>query len=157
MATTINAKIESVRVYSNGDNIRYRIGFDTKFDAFVKNANDEYIEGQVDYIDFVPRHIIAVVFNNVPGTDIIYTQAKEAGLRSGNGTGFGAAQLSIILRDAKITMERTKFEAGSEYTDADGVVNTHEHAGYNTDIINIVVSERVQDKLDRLMDKMIGL
>ena len=156
MKTTINAKVESVRVYSNGDNIRYRIGFDTQFDAFVKK-DDDYVEGQVDYIDFVPRHIIAVVLNNVPGTDIIYTQAKEAGLRSDNGTGFGAAQLSVILRGAKITMEREKFEAGSEYADADGVVCTHEHAGYNTDITNIVVSERVQDKLDRLMDKMIGL
>lgn len=156
MKTTINAKVESVRVYSNGDNIRYRIGFDTQFDAFVKK-DDDYVEGQVDYIDFVPRHIIAVVLNSVPGTDIIYAQAKEQGLRNDNSSGFGAAQLSIILRDAKMVLEREKFEAGSEYTDADGVVCTHEHDGYNTEISSITVTDRVRDKLERLMDKMIGL
>ena len=54
-------------------------------------------------------------------------------------------------------MERTKFEAGSEYADADGVVQTHEHAGYNTSITDVVVTERIQAKLDALIDKMFDL
>lgn len=156
MATTINAKVQNIRVYSNGDSIRYRVSFDTEFDAFVK-TNDEYVEGQVNYIDFVPRHLIAIVLNAVPGTDLLYTAAKERSLRNDSENGFGAAQLSVILRDAKMVLEREKFEAGSEYTDADGVICTHEHDGYNTEISSITVTDRVQAKLDQLMDKILGL
>ena len=54
-------------------------------------------------------------------------------------------------------LERNKFEAGSEYADADGVAQTHEHSGYNTAITDIVVTERIQAKLDTLIDKMFDL
>lgn len=155
--TTINAKVIAIRVYSNGDSIRYRVQFDSSFDAIVKNADGEYVDGQVDYIDFVPRHLIAVCLNLVEGLDLMYTKKKEQGLRNDGASGFGAAELNVVLRNAKITLEREKFEAGSEYPDADGVVFTHEHAGYNTSITNIKVTEKIQAKLDALIDKMFEL
>lgn len=154
---TINAKVQNIRVYSNGDSIRYRITFDQSFDAIIRNADDEYVETQVDYIDFIPRVLIAQCLNIIEGLDLMYTKKKEQGLRNDGNGGFGAAELQVVLRGAKITMERNKFEAGSEYADADGVAQTHEHTGYNTTITDIVVTERIQSKLDTLIDKMFDL
>lgn len=153
----INAKVMNVRVYSNNDSIRYRVQFDQSFDAIVRNADGEYVEAQVDYIDFIPRVLIAQCLNVIEGLDLIYTKKKEQGLRNDSTGGFGAAELQVILRGAKITMERNEFEAGSEYSDADGVVQTHEHSGYNTSITDVVVTERIQAKLDALIDKMFDL
>ena len=154
---TINAKVQNIRVYSNGDSIRYRVTFDQSFDAIIRNADDEYVETQVDYIDFIPRVLIAQCLNIIEGLDLMYTKKKEQGLRNDGNGGFGAAELQVVLRGAKITMERNKFEAGSEYADADGVAQTHEHSGYNTAITDIVVTERIQAKLDTLIDKMFNL
>ena len=154
---TINAKIQNIRVYSNGDSIRYRVTFDQSFDAIARNANGEYVETQVDYIDFVPRVLIAQCLSIIEGLDLMYTKKKEQGLRNDANGGFGAAELQVVLRGAKVAMDRNKFEAGSEYADADGVAKTHEHAGYNTTLINVVVTERIQAKLDALIDKMFDL
>ena len=43
---TINAKVQNIRVYSNGDSIRYRVTFDQPFNAIARNADGEYIEEQ---------------------------------------------------------------------------------------------------------------
>lgn len=147
-------KVKSIRVYSNGDSIRYRVTFDQSFDAIGRNEDGDYVDTQVDYIDFVPRHIIAQCLNIIEGLDLMYTKKKEQALRNEGQGGFGAAELQVVLRNAKITLERAKFEAGSEYTDNDGNVQTHEYAGYNTNIKDIVVSDRVQAKLDSLIDSM---
>lgn len=154
---TVSAKVQNIRVYSNGDSIRYRVTFDNVFDAITRNTDGEYVESQVDYIDFIPRVLIAQCLSIIEGLDLMYTKKKEQGLRNDGQGGFGAAELQVVLRGAKITMERTKFEAGSEYTDADGVVQTHEHTGYNTSITDVVVTERIQIKLDALIDKMFDL
>lgn len=155
--STISARVQNVRVYSNGDSIRYRVTFDQMFDAITKNENDEYVEAKVDYIDFVPRVIIAQCLGIIDGLDILYTKKKEQGLRMDGTSGFGAAELQVVLKGAICSIERTKFEAGEEYTDADGVVQTHNYAGYNTSIVEIKVSERIQAKLDRLIDSVLGL
>lgn len=153
---TITAKVLNVRVYANGDSIRYRVTFDQLFDAIARNAKGEYVETQVDYIDFVPRAMIAQCLSVVEGLDLLYTKKKEQELRNNGQGGFGAAELQVVLRDAKATMERTKYEAGSEYTDVDGVVHTHEYAGYNTSFSDVVVTDRIQAKLDALSDKVFG-
>lgn len=151
---TIIANVRNIRVYSNGENIRYRVTFEQSFDAIARNEAGEYVETQVDYIDFVPRVLIAQILNIVEGLDLVYTKKKEQGLRNDGQSAFGAAELQVVLRGAKVTMERNRFEAGDEYADSDGVVQTHEHAGYNTSITDVVVTERVQARLDALVDKM---
>lgn len=154
---TINAKVQNIRVYSNGDSIRYRVTFDQSFDGIARNDKNEYVETQIDYIDFVPRHLIAQCLSLVEGLDLMYIKKKEQGLRNDSNGGFGAAELQVVLRGALISMERNKFEAGSEYVDSDGVVHTHEHDGYNTTITDIVVTERIQTKLDALIDSVFKL
>jgi len=57
----------------------------------------------------------------------------------------------------KLVIERAKFEIGDEYTDKDGTIHVHENAGYNTNIVKIKVSDRVQAKLEEMMDKVFDL
>lgn len=154
---TVNAKVMNVRVYSNGESIRYRVTFDSSFEAIVRNADGEYVESQVDYIDFVPNVLIAQCLSVVDGLDFLYTKKKEKGLRNDGVSDFGAAELNIVLRNARVTLEREKFDVGSEYTDRDGVIQTHEHAGYNTSITDVVVTDKVQAKLDAAIDAALGL
>lgn len=156
VVNTINTKVVGIRVYSNGDSIRYRVQFEDAFTAIVKQG-EEYVEAEVDYIDFIPRVLIAQCLSIVEGLDLLYTKKKEQGLRNDNETGFGAAELQVILRKATIILERTKFLAGEEYTDSDDETQTHEHDGYNTVITEITVTDKIQQKLDALIDKMFDI
>lgn len=156
---TVKSGVKSVQVYSNGDSgIRYRVTLDVSIDAIKKDlATQEYVPAQVDYIDFVPSVLIAQCINCVEGLDLMYTKKKEIGLRNDNGAGFGAAELQVILRGSKLEINRTKFEIGSEYTDKAGDTQTHENAGYNTDIISVKVSDKVQSKLDSMIDSVFDI
>lgn len=154
---TITAKIVSIRVYSNGDSIRYRVIFDQSFTGMVRNDDDDYTEEQVDYIDFVPSVLIAQCLDIVEGLSLLYNKKKEQGLRSDGQSGFGAAELQVILKGAKITLERNKFEVGDEYQDADGNIHQHEHAGYSTAINDIRVTDKIQEKLDSMIDRMFDI
>lgn len=153
----ISCGVTSIQVYSTGDaNLRYRVAFDTMFDG-VKKVDEEYVISRIDHIDFVPRVLIAQCINKVDGMDLMYTKKKEAGLRNDNAAGFGAAELQVILRGAKLKIKRTKFEIGSEYTNAAGEIATHENAGYNTDIVDIKVTDKIQAKLDAMIDSVFDI
>lgn len=154
---TINTKVSSVRVYATGDSIRYRVVFFDTFPGIIKNENDDYVESEVNYVDFIPSVIIAQAIELIPGLSLLYNKKKEQAIRTGESNGFGAAELLVILADAKITFEREKFDVGDEYTDANDVVYQHEHAGYRTTIKEIVVRDRIQQKLDAMIDKMFDI
>lgn len=155
---TIVAKVKSVKVNSDADNIRYTVQFDTMFDAITRNREtEEFEENKVDYIAFVPSVLIAQSLELVEGLDLMYTKKKETALRNDQSNGFGATELHVVLRNAKIEFTRTRFEQGDEYTTRDGEVFTHEYAGYNTDITKIVVTEKIQNKLDDLLDSIFEL
>jgi hypothetical protein len=155
----VKTGIKSVQVYGTGDmGLRYRVTLDVAIPAIKKDQlTGDYSETDVDYIDFVPSVLIAQCINHIQGLDLMYTKKKETGLKNDNGSGFGAAELQVVLRGAKLEIERTKFEAGSEYTNKANEVLTHENAGYNTNIVKINVSDRVQNKLDDMMDKVFDL
>ena len=138
--SVINVVVKAVRVYSTGDNVRYRVQFDSPFQGYAKDMNGDYNLTEIDYIDFVPSVLIAQCLNIVEGLDILYTKKKEA-----------------VLRNAKMQLERKHFSAGEEYVTADGEVCTHEHDGYSTSIVDIRVTERVQTKLDDMLDKMLEI
>ena len=155
----IKCGVKSVQVYSNGDSsVRYRMKLDVSIPAIKKDyETEEYAPAEVDYIDFVPRVLIAQSINLIGGLDLMYTKKKEHSLKNENASGFGAAELQVILRNAKLEIKRTKFSAGDEYTTHDGQVLTHDYEGYNTDIVEIKVSDRVQDKLDDIADSMFNI
>ena len=152
---TINTKVVSIRVYATDDSIKYRVVFDQTFIGMVKDKETgEFIEREINYVDFIPRVFIAQCLDAVDGLALLYTKKKEQGLRTDRQNGFGAAELQVVLKDAKITLEREKFEIGDEYTDNDDVVHQRDHAGYSTNVSEVVVTERVQQKLDAMIDKM---
>lgn len=153
-----DVKANSIRVYSSDDIIRYRIQLNTTIPGIRRNeVNGEYMETEIDYIDFVPAVLIAQCLEQIPGLDVIYTKKKEEGLRNGNSSGFGAAELQAVLRDAKISIERKKHVAGEEYTDRNAEVRTYEFDGYNTSITKIQLSQRMQIVLDKAIDSMFDL
>lgn len=156
---TMTVEAKNVTVYSSGDDrIRYRVNIGQSIDAIARDRDSgEYVEKQVDYIDFVPSVIIAQLLSQVEGLDIMFTKKKEQSLRAGTDSGFGAAELQVVLRGAKLTIERSKFEAGDEYTTQAGETFVHENAGYNTNITGVKVSERIQRNLDKLIDSMFDL
>lgn len=153
---TIEAKILNVSVNAFEGELKYHVKFDKSFEAIVKDDNDNYVEGTADYIDFVPRVLIAQALELVPNLSIMYSMMKESALRNGDKNTFGATQLSIILRDAKVTLEREKHEAGEEYTNADGDTATLEHDCYFTTIKEIKVTDKATKVLDRVLDKALG-
>ena len=152
---TLNVTIIGLRVWSNGESIRYRLQTKEKFTAIIKQ-NDEYLESEVDYIDFVPSYLKACVIAHIPGADILATKKTETALKNGESNGFGAAELQVLLRNAQMVVERTKYAAGDEYVVNDEVLQ-HQHDGYNTEIIGIEASEKVATKLDALADAILGL
>lgn len=156
--TIYDVKIKSIRVYQANDTIRYRVQLDKTITGIQRDAvTNQYTETDIDYIDFVPRVLVAQCLELIPGLDVVYTKKKEEGLRNGNASGFGAAELQAILRDAAVKIERSKFVTGEEYTTSEGEVRSHEHDGYNTAIIDVALSPRMQIVLDKVVDNMFNL
>lgn len=154
VVATINTTVKNLRTVETESGVAYRIQFADSFPAIVKTGED-YEDGEADYISFQPRVLIAQVLQLVDGADILYTRRHEAAIRTGSAD-FGAAEISAILRNAKIVLERSKFEAGEEYTVADEV-RTHEFTGYNTQIVSIEVTPRVARQMDALLDSVLSI
>lgn len=156
--TQVKVTVTNVRAYANNDAIRYRVSFKEKIDAIVKNDAGEYVDSQVDYIDFVPSVLIAQCIQHIEGLAFIYGNSKEQGLRNGNDAGFTAAHLTLIVAGATFELERDKFAEGDEYADTNGdIIGTHGHAGYNTDIVSITLTEKAQSRVDKVLDKALGI
>lgn len=156
--TIYDVKIKSIRVYQMNDSVRYRIQLDKTIIGIQRDAvSNQYVETEIDYIDFVPRVLIAQCLEKIPGLDVVYTKKKEEGLRNGNASGFGAAELQAVLRDAAIKLQRTKFVTGDKFVTSDGEVKNHDNDGYNTAINDVVLSPRIQSILDRVVDNMFNL
>ena len=153
---TIEAKILNVSVNAFEGEIKYHVRFDKSFEAIIKDDNDNYVDGNADYVDFVPRVLIAQALELVPNLSIMYSMMKESSIRNGDKNTFGATQLAIILRDAEVTLEREKHTAGEEYKDSDGETKTLEHDCYFTAIKAIKITDNATKILDRVLDKALG-
>lgn len=151
-----NLVLKSFRVYQTEDSVRYRIGIDKAIKAIVRDG-DAYVEKDVDYIDFAPTALIAQLIQHTPEIGVLYNHYKEQGLRSGSGTTLGVAQLQLILQDATMSVERTKFAVGEEYTTRDGEKLTHDHEGYRTDIAGLKLTTKGEMRLEKMFDKILGL
>lgn len=153
---TIEAKILNVSVNAFEGEIKYHVRFDKSFEAIVKDDDDAYIDGTADYIDFVPRVLIAQVLELVPNLSIMYNMMKESSLRNGEKNTFGATQLAIILNNAEVILEREKHTAGEEYTNSEGDTTTLEFDCYFTTIKEIKVTKKANEILDKVLDKALG-
>ena len=155
---TVKVTVKDVRAYAQNDVMRYRMSFVENIDAIVKNDNGDYVEGKANYIDFVPSVLLAQCMSCVDGLAYLYGRRKEQGLRDGNDAGFTAADLTIIISGAKMELKRIKFVAGEEYANADGeIVGTHDHDGYSTEVVTVTLTEASQARMNRVIDKALGL
>lgn len=137
--------------------VRFRVAIDESIAGIVV-VGGQYVDGQVMHVDFVPQYLIAMALEHVEGLSYKYEKQNErAALDPANNARFGAAELSLFLRDAELEINRVKFNAGDEYADADGVIRTHEYSGYNTEILGIVVTDKIQKKLDAMIDRVFNI
>ena len=74
--------------------------------------------------------------------------------KTGKRIGISAAQLQAYLTGADVTLERTEFHPGEEYTTVNGEVCIHKFDGYNTNITDIVITENAGAVADRVINSI---
>lgn len=152
---TYKVKSQRISVYGDIDNIRYRIILDQDIPGYKIDTNGQIVKSTVNYIDITPSALIAQTIRCIPNLGIIHAYLVEKNLRgTGKRIGIDAAQLQAYLTDADITLERTEFHPGEEYTTSDGEVRTHEFDGYTTTIKDIVITANAERIVDRAIDRI---
>ena len=152
---TYKVKFQRIGVYSHIDDIRYRIILDKFIPGYKIDADGQVFKTTVNYIDILSSALIAQTIRCIPNLGIIHAYLVEKNLRgTGKRIGINAAQLQAYLTDADVTLERTEFHPGEEYTTSDGEVRTHEFDGYTTTIKDIVVTTNAERIVDRTIDRI---
>ena len=152
---TYKVKFQRIGVYSHIDDIRYRIILDKFIPGYKIDADGQVFKTTVNYIDILSSALIAQTIRCIPNLGIIHAYLVEKNLRgTGKRIGIDAAQLQAYLTDADVTLERTEFHPGEEYTTSDGEVRTHEFDGYTTTIKDIVVTANAERIVDRVIDRI---
>lgn len=152
---TYKVKFQRISVYGDIDNIRYRIILDKCIPGYKIDADGQVIKTTVNYIDILPSALIAQAIRCIPNLGIIHAYLVEKSLReTGKRIGINAAQLQAYLTDANVTLERTEFHPGEEYTTADGEVCVHNFDGYTTNIVDIVVAANAESCANRVIDRI---
>lgn len=152
---TYKVKFQRISIYGDIDNIRYRVILDQDIPGYKIDTNGQIVKSTVNYIDIAPSALIAQTIRCIPNLGIIHAYLVEKNLRgTGKRIGIDAAQLQAYLTDADVTLERTEFHPGEEYTTSDGEVRTHEFDGYATTIKDIVVTANAERIVDRVIDRI---
>ena len=123
---TYKVKFHRISVYGDIDNIRYRIILDKYIPGYKIDADGQVFKTTINYIDILPSALIAQTIRCIPNLGIIHAYLVEKNLReTGKRIGINAAQLQAYLTDADVTLERTEFHPGEEYTTVDGKICIH--------------------------------
>lgn len=150
---TYKVKFQRIGVYSYMDAIRYRIILDKFIPGYKIDADGQVFKTTINYIDILPSALIAQTIRCVPNLGIIHAYLVEKNLReTGKRIAINAAQLQAYLTDADVTLERTEFHPGEEYTNIDGEVCIHKFDGYTTNITDIVIAANAESIADRVIN-----
>ena len=150
---TYKVKFQRISVYSYMDDIRYRIILDKFIPGYKIDADGQVLKTTVNYIDILSSALIAQAIHCIPNLGIIHAYLMEKNLRgTGKRIGINAAQLQAYLIDADVTLERTEFHPGEEYTTANGEVCVHKFDGYTTNIADIVITANAESIGDRIIN-----
>lgn len=150
---TYKVKFLRIGVYGHTDNIRYRIILDKFIPGYKLDAEGQVVKTTVNYIDILSSALIAQAIRCIPSLGIIHAYLVEKSLRgAGKRIGIGAAQLQEYLTDADVTIERTEFHPGEEYTTIDGEVCIHKFDGYTTNIADIVITANAENIAERIIN-----
>lgn len=152
---TYKVKFQRIGVYSNIDDIRYRIILDKFIPGYKIDADGQVFKTTINYIDILSNALIAQTIRCIPNLGIIHAYLVEKNLRgTGKRIGISAAQLQAYLTDADVTLERTEFHPGEEYTTMDGEVCIHKFDGYTTNITNIVITADAESIANRIINSI---
>lgn len=152
---TYEVKFQRISVYGDIDDIRYRIIFDKFIPGYKIDTDGQVFKTTVNYIDILPSALIAQTIRCIPNLGIVHAYLVEKNLReTGKRIGIEAAQLLAYLTDADVTLERTEFHPGDEYTTIDGEVCIHKFDGYTTNITDIVVSANAKIIVNRVINRI---
>lgn len=152
---TYKVKFQRISVYGDIDNIRYRIILDKYIPGYKIDADGQVFKTTINYIDILPNALIAQAIRCIPNLGIIHAYLVEKNLReTGKRIGIEAAQLQAYLTDADVTLERTEFHPGEEYTTISGEVCIHKFDGYTTNITDIVVAANAESIADRVINRI---
>lgn len=152
---TYKVKFQRISVYSHIDDIRYRIILDKFIPGYKIDADGQVFKSTVNYIDILSNALIAQTIRCIPNLGIIHAYLVEKNLRgTGKRIGINAAQLQAYLTGADVTLERTEFHPGEEYTTIDGEVCIHKFDGYTTNITDIVVTANAETIADRVINSI---
>lgn len=152
---TYKVKIQRIGVYSHVDDIRYRIILDKFIPGYKIDADGQVFKTTINYIDILASALIAQTIRCIPNLGIIHAYLMEKNLReTGKRIGINAAQLQAYLTDADVTLERTEFHPGEEYTTMDGEVCIHKFDGYTTNITDIVITAKAESMGNRIINSI---
>ena len=150
---TYKVKFQRISVYSHIDDIRYRIILDKFIPGYKIDDEGKLFKTTVNYIDILSSALIAQTIRCIPNLGIIHAYLIEKNLRgTGKRIGINAAQLQAYLTDADVTLERTEFHPGEEYTTVDGEVCIHKFDGYTTNITDIVITANAESIGERIIN-----
>lgn len=150
---TYKVKFQRISVYSHINDIRYRIILDKFIPGYKIDDEGQVLKTTVNYIDILSSALIAQTIRCVPNLGIIHAYLVEKNLReTGKRIGINAAHLQAYLTNADVTLERTEFHPGEEYTTIDGEVCIHKFDGYTTNITDIVITANAESIADRVIN-----
>ena len=145
MTNNVVVKVTGVQKYVNADTTYFRLSFDTAIDGIARNDENEYVSGKVNYIDYSRKALIANLAKVVEDFDLAYSAVIDQVSIDPSAIGFGASQALILLKGAKLTIDRTPYAQGQEYTKEDGTPGVHDFAGFNKTIVKAELTTRGND------------
>lgn len=151
----VSTKVTNVQMITIAGNPRYRFSITDDIEAIVKTSEDTYEPGTASYFDLAIQYALATIFNENDELATIYSALKERSIKDGKTNPFGAVHLALVLKGAKIEIERSFHASGEVYSLSDGTEAVYENDGWQTRITKIVLSDSGQKKVDQMIDKLL--
>lgn len=137
----ITAAITNVIIRTTTNGVYYRLTLDKTFPAYVIR-NSEFVETEVDYLDFTPTTLLAIVEAHVDNFDYLKSKIVDKANAVGQNPQYYELIRSILI-GATITVDRTPFAAGEEYVNENGETAVHERDGYRKQVNDIAITTEV--------------
>lgn len=137
----LTATITNVVIRATTNGTYYRLILDKTFPAYVVR-NSEFVETEVNYLDFLPTTLLAIVEVHVDNFDYLKSKIIDKANSIGQNPQYYELIRSILV-GSTITVDRTPFAAGEEYVDENGETAVHERDGYRKQVNDIIITAEV--------------
>lgn len=156
METTISAKIERVRLFAENEEHdierNVMITFDKKFDGREK-VGDTYVDTQINQIGYSVKQFVYNVCQCNDDLSIYIDHLRNKSVEEKEVSPI-LSKVALFLKGATVEIDRTRHQAGEEYTNEDGVPTVYEYDGYNKRFLSLTLSDNMQERLDNVIDRI---